>query len=436
MSMRRWASSATGAYGGVRHLVKRLWVAVVVADQCLVSAAGFLSTILLARFLGVEGFGRLTLLWTVVFFANSLQFAAVIQPMMSVGPKQSEIDAPGYYGAVVLQQLLMSAVAFVVIVFGVEVTAIAAPEWGIRGLGIPLGVATFAGQAQDFLRRYLFVRYRPVAALTNDVIRYFGQVFLLFAANKLSGELTLSMALWVTAAGAMLGTGHGVLCLEKLRFNTRVLCHTLRRHWRLSKWLIPSTAMSWCTGNVFFLMAGVVLGAATVGVLRAAQTIVGVFNILLIAIDNFAPARASEILHRQGSVALHRYLKGLTWQLGSVLLLLMLLINVNPTAITRLVYGNQYPTMSYLVLGFSIIYLVPLLAKILHVWALAAEATDVEFVSWLVAVAVTAVTVYPFVNFGGLAGVFSGTFLVDALWAVITFCALRRNIGRRVPQCT
>lgn len=426
--MRRRTIAMAVTPGGLRRLVERLRLPLALADQGLVSGASFLFTILLARFLGVEAFGRFTLLWITVLFVNSLQFAAVLQPMMSIGVKQVESEMPAYYGAVICQQLMMSAAAFVALLVGVEVGAIVVPDWGIRSLALPLGVAMFAGQAQDFFRRYLFVRGRPLVALANDGIRYLGQMALLYAVNELSGALTIVMALWVMSAAAMLGTVHGVLCLEKLTLRVDALRKTIRRHWQLARWLIPSMVMSWCTSQVYLLMAGAVLGAATVGVLRAAQTIFGVIDVLVFALDNFMPAHASEIFHRQGSIALHRHLKSLTWKLWSIIVLpLLLLINVNAGIITRLAYGSKYPEMNYLLLGFSIIYLVPVPAKVLHVWALAIESTEVEFIPWIIAVAFTLVTAYPFVVFGGVFGVFSGIFLVSLIWTIATFSKLRKK---------
>jgi O-antigen/teichoic acid export membrane protein len=425
MSVRRRAIPAAISPGGLRRLVERLRLPLVLADQGLVSGATFLSTILLARFLGVEDFGRFTLVWIAVLFVNSLQFSAVMQPMMSIGAKHAESEAPAYYGAVVVQQFAVSILAFLALVAGVAASAAIVPAWGIRSLALPLGIAMFAGQFQDFFRRYLFVRYRPLAALTNDGIRYLGQVVLLYAADRLAGTLTIATALWIMAAAAMLGTAHGMLCLEKLTWNGGVLRKTIERHWRLAKWLVPSTLISWCTGHVFLLTAGVVLGAATVGVLRAAQTIVfGVVQILLIAMDNFAPTQASEIFHRQGRAALSRYLKGLTWKCGSIVLLLLLLIDANAASIARLAYGSQYPAVGYLLLGFSAVNILPLLAKILHVWALAIESTEIEFVSWAAAAAFTAVAAYPFVAFGGIIGVFAGLFVIDVIWTAMMFSRL------------
>ncbi|MGD8663730.1 MAG: hypothetical protein PVH37_27635, partial [Desulfobacterales bacterium] len=69
-------------------------------DQAMVSGVNFLTGIILVRFLGLEEFGRFTLTWLIILFFNSIQFSAVISPMMSIGPKQAEKELQQYYGAV------------------------------------------------------------------------------------------------------------------------------------------------------------------------------------------------------------------------------------------------------------------------------------------------------------------------------------------------
>ena len=98
------------------QLAARLWthyshINWALADQTMVSGVNFLTGILLSRYLGLEEFGRFTLAWMAVLFVNSLQHAAIISPMMSIGPKQPEAEAPAYYGAIVVQQIVFSRVS-------------------------------------------------------------------------------------------------------------------------------------------------------------------------------------------------------------------------------------------------------------------------------------------------------------------------------------
>src|ERR1700720_637104 len=77
-----------------------------VFDQVLASGSNFLTGILLARAFGLFEYGRFTLAWMFVEFIGSLQAAAIIQPMLNIGSKQSEADRDLYYDAVLAQQAL------------------------------------------------------------------------------------------------------------------------------------------------------------------------------------------------------------------------------------------------------------------------------------------------------------------------------------------
>src|SRR3989339_512327 len=76
------------------------------ADQAMVSGVNFLTGILLARYLGLEEYGRFTLAWMAVLLCNSFQQAGIIAPMMSIGPKQKKEDGPSYYGTLFIHQQL------------------------------------------------------------------------------------------------------------------------------------------------------------------------------------------------------------------------------------------------------------------------------------------------------------------------------------------
>jgi len=190
--------------------------------------------------------------------------------------------------------------------------------------------------------------------------------------------------------------------------------------------------MHWTTAQAFIIIAGGVLGAATVGMLRAAMAVVGVVHIVYLGMENFAPIRAAQVFHRHGGRALRHYLKSLTWKVGGAVLLLLLIINLNATSIIRLMFGTNYPELSPLLLAFSIIYFVSLLNVILGVWALAIESTRMVFISLAAMTAVTAVAAYPLVVFGGVAGALTGAFLVEFIGACILFTGLRRTGQQRV----
>ena len=84
----------------------------------MVSACNFLTMILLARYLGIEEFGRFTLAWMAVLISINLHKTPVISPMMSIGPKQRADDRPAYFAALPLQHVSIVTIAFFLILGG------------------------------------------------------------------------------------------------------------------------------------------------------------------------------------------------------------------------------------------------------------------------------------------------------------------------------
>ena len=244
------------------------------ADQAVISAVNFLTGILLARFLGVEGLGQFTLAWLAVLFVNALQHAIIIAPMMSIGPKQPAANLPAYYGAVIMQQIAFSMCGFVVLFAVIEGSPLLFPYWSLGGLGLPLASAAVAFQFQDFLRRYLFTRGKAAQAFVNDGVRYLGQlVVLTWLFWSFPEQRQGASALWVIAGAAAAAAFLGLFSVERIAWSPRVLRATALRHWQFSRWLAGSAVMQWVTGNLFLLAAGALLGTAAVGALRAAQTL-------------------------------------------------------------------------------------------------------------------------------------------------------------------
>src|SRR5690348_14727477 len=149
-------------------------------DQALVSAANFLTNVLLARAFGVRDYGVFALAWIAVLFANSLQYALIVSPMMSVGPKQERAERPSYYGSVLVQQVVFAICAAGVMLIGVRLSVHFFPQWGIASLATPISAATLAYLLQDFLRRYFFCTSQSKRALIADIVSYLTQVPIIF----------------------------------------------------------------------------------------------------------------------------------------------------------------------------------------------------------------------------------------------------------------
>ena len=93
-------------------------------------------------------------------------------------------------------------------------------------------------------------------------------------------------AIWVMAGTAAITTLYGVFLTERLAWSPRALRTTTSRYWNFGEWLTASALMQWTSGNLFTIAAGALLGTTTVGVLKAAQNLMGVTHILFMGFEN------------------------------------------------------------------------------------------------------------------------------------------------------
>ena len=408
-------------------------------DQVMVSGANFAAAILLARAFGMYEFGRFALAWMFVEFIGSMQFAAIIQPMLNIGPKQAEVDVDLYYHAVVAQQGILCALLGILVWSGVTLVGwlFADPEVG--RLATPLCAVIITYQLHNFFRRYFFARDRAFAALCNDVLRFATQIAATIALPFAWPGATAAAGLWIIAAACAVSAVQGAFFFGRLGWNTAIFVSVSARHWNFSKWLLPSALMFWMTVQGFPVMSGFVLGAAATGALRAAVSITGVLNILLLALDNFAPVQASRALHLGGAIELRRYIAWLAFLTGTLTMVIVALINIDPGYIVHLLYGGRFESIDNLVRWLCAPAAVYAISTVLVIWAAALERTRTIFVSYAVTTVFTVITTYPLTRYGGLAGVVFGSLLVETIRVavlLVPFVSWSRAIKSERPECS
>jgi hypothetical protein len=228
-----------------------------------------------------------------VLFVQSIQYALIIQPMLSIGPKQRDDEAEIFFGAILSHQLAFAGLCVAVVVAGAFAVDGLFPGLGIDGFALVVAAAVLACQMQDFVRRRLFVRGRPGAAFLNDVVRYVGQIGLLIWLFSRGGLTTIDV-LWLLSAVSALAALLGAFSLERPVPTLSVLRGTARRNWSSSSWLTLSAVLHWASSQLFIAAAGALLGASAVGALRAAENLIGgIANIYFLGLENVVPARAA-----------------------------------------------------------------------------------------------------------------------------------------------
>lgn len=267
------------------------------ADQGMVSGINLLATVILGRSLGLEGFGTYALGWMVVLLASSLQQALLLTPMKSLAPQQKETH--DYFSATTHMAVLFSAVAF--------------PALWITGtflslsLAFPLAAVAFLSQA--YTRRRAFVEHKISRAFTLDLIAYGGWALGLIAASW-AGVLSIDLAYYLMALSFGMSALGGFLTLPialKDVFSTTTLPYW-RQHWAFGSWLTGTALLQYVSGNAFVLAAGIFLGPATLGLVRAIQTLMGTLHVFLLAAEHIIPVQAAAQYAQNGIGGLQTYL--------------------------------------------------------------------------------------------------------------------------------
>jgi O-antigen/teichoic acid export membrane protein len=319
------------------------------ADQALVSGVNFVTGIFLARYLGLEGYGKFVLLYAVLLYVNTIQNALIILPMMSIFPKIEDVVERERFtsGILTLQVWLVVGSVVLLAVSGIALDYIR-PAWDLRNYYFPLGATIFFFQLQDWLRRYYFCGFRPVAVLVNDFISYGGQLLALVVLH-LTGVLSVETVLWAIAATSALAFISGYF-MEHFVFCYRDALTVYKQSIAMAKDYFLSSQLQWAGSQGVLMISGGLIGAEATGGIRAAQNVVGPVNILYQAMENIVPVKAAREFARNNIVGLKHYLSRVS-TLGSVAILLpCFCLAVFSETLMQLLYGDNYVKYSSLVL--------------------------------------------------------------------------------------
>lgn len=394
-------------------------------DQGAVSAGNFIAGMLMAREFGAREFGSFALAWLIVEFMASLQFALVLQPMLNIGAKEDAADQDRYYSAIAIQQAIL-AIGAAILIF-IALAGIGAHfDRSLGHLALPLCAATISFQGYNFFRRYFFMRDRPGIALASDLLRIVLQIGGILALPVLSWPGTAVSGVWIVAAACAVSTCIGISLFGRFQWKQATFRRLVTRHWTFSKWLLPSALMFWLTSQAFVLMSGIVLGAAATGSLMVAISITGIITLLYQALDNFAPKQASQALQSGGPDSLVHYLMRLGLFMSALVGFLVLLISGDADFIVRLVYGQKFEGLGYIVHWMCATSVVFGLFVLLNIWAAAIERTQLIFLSYAAATMFAVVAAYPLTSMFGLHGVLWGALLVELIKTSVLIVAFFR----------
>ncbi|MBW4443061.1 MAG: oligosaccharide flippase family protein [Plectolyngbya sp. WJT66-NPBG17] len=331
----------------------------VLADQIAVSALNFATGILLARFLGVEAYGKFVISYSALLYANTLQQALIVAPMLSTAPQLEGSEQERYLRGMLASQIALSIFLFAIALLSINIVNHFTHSWNFLAASFPLSLSIVFFQLQDWLRRYYFISRKARSALINDVVSYGGQVLALTILFK-AKALSIDSAFWAIAMTSASAFVIGI-AVEKLHPLRQQILQTFQKSWRSSLNLFLAGQVNWLGSQGILVLSGLILGPQALGGLRAAQNIAGPFSILFQGMENFVPIKASQTYAQNQLKGLVHFLFKVSCVGGIILVVPSIIISIFSKNLTILAYGREYSDYSYLVIWQLAICLVAFL---------------------------------------------------------------------------
>jgi len=346
--------------------------------------------------------------WLPLHFAMSLQLGLIVSPMMSIAEKRDRAEVDAYYSVVGIHQLIYVPVAAAAI-FG-ALTFVTASSSPLHDIALPAAVAGACYLSQDFLRRCLFARRRPLALLLFDIIN-FGLRLGILAALWHEDLISTGSALWVLAAAAAASAMCGLGIAGPFRWKPDTFWAVTRRQWRSARWLVLTEAVQWMLGNSGLVVTAGLFGPRILGALRVAQSLLSVMNVAREALENIMPPLAAKALAESGPPGLRHVL--------SRALFVAVLISIaavsglglfGPWLLHRL-YGPEILEFSWVILWSSLSFPTALMTVVLSCAFRTLEQTRSIFLAVLAGAGFNLVAVFPAAAVFDVAGLIAVTLL-------------------------
>lgn len=403
-----------------------------IVDQCVVSGSNFLVSLFLARRLGISQFGLFTLGMMAIWFFQSAQNALVLSPMLSISPKIPAETRPTYFGAVISHQIIMIGVAIAIFMLSAAVVALIYPANPVSDLLASVAAGSAGLSMQDFARRYFYATARPRLAVRTSILGNGLQLAGLVGATLL-WPLTIHSAFLVIAGAATIAAAISTAQFERVRFERQRLVEVTTRHWHVAKWLLASTLAFWVSGNLYYFVAGALLGPVAVGAMRAAGLILAVGNVIVLGIENYLPAIFVAAWRQAGIKAAGLHTLKLAAAAFAAMTLIAAIACAAPSFWFHLFFGEQYVGYDWLIYAFAVHYLLTLVSNVGASVLLALERTRTIFIVQFATAIFSLLTAISLIRLGGLAGAAAGIVIVDFLGAALTVFGLAQVLRSGLP---
>lgn len=260
----------------------------ILADQSLMSASGFLANFLLAWKLQLETYGQYALVFLGMMLLMSFQQALFIQPAQTLFPRFTRIRQQRLTGA--LLSVALPVLILISLVFELVFTQIYSLDCAP---GI-LTIVCFIWLISDLLRKLVILTQPTVSMVLLDALN----AILFISLILLMSPDSLSLAMAILGISSLIGFGF-IGILKPIFPSSRMIRFYISKAWKTAGWMLLTSTVQWSSSNYLLMAAGSWISASALGVLRLIQYVFGLLNIFLQAYENFA---VPQVVKFRGSV--------------------------------------------------------------------------------------------------------------------------------------
>ncbi len=324
------------------------------ADQVVVSAANFLTVVIISRYCTAEQMGVFALAWTLVNFLRTVQERMIATPYM-VFVHHQDTHQPTFLANTLVQQIGLSLLASSGVI-------------AMAGLAVWQGEPAFARvlaatactipllMLRECTRSISFAHFRFASALGLDCIASITQILAIgimaYFGNLSVAKASLAMGL-ACVVPSLIWLAHSYPDLSFVR--TRLVDDWFR-NWSYARWLLVARLLGMGGFLVMPWLVESMLSSADVGAFAVANSLVGVLLLFVTGMNNYFQPRTVSELRQHGKQAMCTVISYSSWFITSGLLLVSLILWLAGDQLLAAIYGQQYAQHGKLafVLGLSI----------------------------------------------------------------------------------
>ena len=317
-----------------RYLMK----SILLIDQMINSGGNFIIAILLARLLGVDGFGYYSIALIIGMFAVQLSQAIIISPAQTIAPKLPNDKINSYCRATMYIAILLAIFSGIVSIVGSFVVDIALSTFD----RLAFSVAIVGVQLHFWARKTSYILEDRVAALFGSIVRYTIQFIFVGLLFYIDGDDMIAIQVLGLGISSLLGAVTSTLkwwYIDSFRYS---IIDLAKKHWGIGKWLIGTEAFNWLGSNLIYVFAGALVGITSIGALRAAQNIIGVAGIVVQILDNVVPVSSARYYAVGGISRLSSYMFSISIPVLFIGLIICSIVAIFSNEIMWIVYGSEY----------------------------------------------------------------------------------------------